>query len=107
MQRGSDPPEDIYSITVTSENLELLQNLFNDPGIDCGCRPAVTREARGYQTSVFAPQSRIDEFRKRPGLDIEVHHNASEEGRRRQREAGTGDRFEQGRIVPRGFGRKA
>ena len=40
------------------------------------------------------------------GAQVEVGENASATGRERQKEVSTGDRFEGGKVPPKGLGRK-
>ena len=90
-------------ITVTRESFDSLMKKFD---LDIGCRPHVhaSPEGSGILTA-FATRDRIRELES-AGYAVEVGENASELGRRRQEEVGKGDRFEGGRIVPRGLGEK-
>ena len=90
-------------ITVTRESFDSLLKTFD---LDVGCRPHVdaTADGTGILTA-FATTDRIRELES-AGYSVEVGENASELGRRRQEEVGKGDRFEGGRIVPRGLGEK-
>ncbi len=90
-------------ITVTRESFDSLLNKFD---LDVGCRPHLhaTPDGTGI-LSAFATTDRIRELES-AGYVVEVGENASELGRRRQEEVGKGDRFEGGRIVPRGLGEK-
>ncbi len=103
---SSEPvPADLFSarITVTRESFDSLLKKFD---LDVGCRPHVHANSDGTGTlTAFATKERIREL-EAAGYKVEVGENASELGRRRQEEVGKGDRFEGGRVVPRGLGKK-
>ena len=91
-------------IAVTPETVTKLLRRFD---LDVGDRPHVepTAEGRGALYA-FAPQGQIREI-EAAGYTVEVGDNASETGRQRMAEVGKGDRFDRGRVPPRGLGRKA
>jgi hypothetical protein len=90
-------------IAVTPETVTELLRRFD---LDVGDRPHVepTTETRGTLYA-FAPEEQIREI-EAAGYTIEVGENLSETGRQRMAEVSEGDRFEGGRIPPRGLGRK-
>jgi hypothetical protein len=90
-------------ISVTPETVTELFRRFD---LDVGDRPHVepTAERRGTLYA-FAPQEQIREI-EAAGYTIEVGENVSETGRQRMAEVSQGDRFEGGRVPPRGLGRK-
>lgn len=55
--------------------------------------------------SVLATKAQIERLQS-AGLQVEVGENASAMGRVRQAEVAPGDRFDGGRIPPKGLGRK-
>lgn len=74
--------------------------------LDVGDRPHIEPTAEtGGTLYAFAPQEQIREI-EAAGYRIEVGENVSETGRQRMAEVSEGDRFEGGRIPPRGLGRK-
>lgn len=90
-------------IDVTPESLTELLSKFE---LDVGDRPHVEPTAEGAgRLYAFAPQARIREL-EAAGYTVEVGENVSETGRQRMAEVGEGDRFEGGRIPPRGLGHK-
>jgi hypothetical protein len=103
---GREPvPPDLFTarITVTRERFESLLQKFE---LDVGCRPHVHANPDGTGTlTAFATRERIREI-EAAGYKVEIGDNASELGRQRQGEVGKADRFEGGRVVPRGLGRK-
>lgn len=105
-RRTRDPESpDLFSIrvSVTRETFERLLKQFD---LDVGCRPHVHANADGTGSlTAFATTERIREL-EAAGYKVEIGENASEIGRQRQAEVGKGDRFEGGRVVPRGLGHK-
>lgn len=101
---GSVPPDRFaLRITLTREAFAELMQRFE---LDLGCRPQVQLNADGTGTLLaFASEERIGELRA-AGYAVEQGENVSALGRERQREIGAGDRFQGGRIAPRGLGRK-
>jgi hypothetical protein len=109
---GEDPrepdahaPPDRFAvrITVTREAYAELTRRFE---LDLGCRPHVQVNPDGTGTLLaYADEARIGEL-KAAGYAVEQGENVSALGRERQQEIGVGDRFQGGRIVPRGLGRK-
>jgi len=98
-------PPDLFTvrIAVTRESFESLLKKFD---LDVGCRPHFQQNTDGTASlTAFATKERIREL-EGAGYKVEVGENASEVGRQRQAEVGKGDRFEGGRVVPRGLGEK-
>jgi len=98
-------PPDLFTvrIAVTRESFESLLKKFD---LDVGCRPHFQQNTDGTASlTAFATKERIREL-EGAGYKVEVGENASEVGRQRQGEVGKGDRFEGGRVVPRGLGEK-
>jgi hypothetical protein len=98
-------PPDLFTIriAVTRESFESLLKKFD---LDVGCRPHFQQNPDGTANlTAFATKERIHEL-EGAGYKVEVGENASEVGRQRQAEVGKGDRFEGGRVVPRGLGKK-
>ena len=99
-------PPDLFEARIkgTPESFAELLKRFD---LDVGCRPHVHPNDDGTGTlTAFATQERIGEIQA-AGYLVETGENVSELGRRRQEsEIGKGDRFEGGRVVPRGLGKK-
>jgi hypothetical protein len=104
--RANEPvPPDLFAIKVdvTTQSLTELLSRF---ALDVGDRPHVEPRAEGAGTLyAFAPDEQIREI-EAAGYRVETGDNVSETGRRRMAEVGEGDRFEGGRIPPRGLGYK-
>jgi len=103
--RDEGVPADTFAvkISVTPETITDLLRRFE---LDVGDRPHVEPTAEGRGTlHAFAPQEQIREI-EAAGYTIDVGENVSETGRQRMAEVSEGDRYEGGRIPPRGLGRK-
>jgi hypothetical protein len=110
MPNGVDPAAeeagDRFSVRLLVTRQQAAELLARDD-LDFGCRPHLHPNPDGTATlDVLALRSTIDELR-RAGHRLEVGENVSAAGRARQREVGEGDRFEGGRLPPRGLGRKS
>ncbi|HSJ84404.1 MAG TPA: hypothetical protein VLA91_11360 [Acidimicrobiia bacterium] len=96
--------DDVFAVRVrvTAEQAaELIREEY-----DYGDRPHVTENPDGTGLlDLFVDVRQIEELRSR-GLEVEVASNQSARARQRRSEVGEGDRFEGGRIPPRGLGRK-
>jgi hypothetical protein len=98
-------PPDRFSIKVrvTPDTLGELLRRFE---LDVGDRPHVEPAADGSGTLyAFAPETQIREI-EAAGYAVEVGENVSATGRQRMGELAVGDRFEGGRIPPKGLGEK-
>ena len=103
--RDEGVPADSFAVkvSVTPATMTELLRRFE---LDVGDRPYVepTAEGRGLLYA-FASREQIREL-EAAGYSIDIGENASETGRQRMAEVSEGDRFEGGRIPPRGLGRK-
>lgn len=104
--RGRDDlPPDVFSIRI-AVTTESLVELLGRVDLDVGDRPLVEAGPEGTGTLLaFAPAGQIAELES-SGYRVETVANLSELGRSRQAEVGQGDRFEGGRVAPRGLGAK-
>src|SRR5258705_7294654 len=105
-QASGDVRADAFAARVTGSR-ESLVKLVQTLQLDVGCRHAdVESNKDGSATMlVYADQERIRDIQN-AGFKVEVGENVSALGRQRQQDVGKGDRFEGGRIVPRGLGQK-
>jgi hypothetical protein len=104
--KGGESHADIYEARITG-TIEELDRLLRTVALDVGCthphfEPA---EAGRVKLLVFADLAQVEEL-KAGGHDVALGENVSERARGRAGEIGKGDRFEGGRVVPRGFGLK-
>jgi hypothetical protein len=87
------------SVGVADE--EALRRLFEQP-LDFGCRPsAIPDPAGGYSVTVIGSPEALEGLRQQ-GFKVSIVEPPEERGW----EVGEGDRFEGGRVAPRGFGRQ-
>ena len=105
-QRKEEIPPDVYAARITGSR-ETLARLMQTVQLDVGCRhPEIEANPDRSATLLFyATKDRIRELEA--NYKVETLENVSELGRQRQKEVGQGDRFEGGRIAPRGLGQKS
>ena len=102
---GRYNPPDLFEARITGDR-ETIDKLMKERGVDFGCRPHPERNPDGTATLLFyASEERIAELQA-AGYKVERGENASELGRQRLKEVGQGDRFEGGRVAPRGLAEK-
>jgi hypothetical protein len=100
--------DDVHRVKLTAKSIEELRSFLDGTDLDLGCRPVVRREGGDYVVEVYAPMPQIDRVRSArsfAGVTLAVVENASEAGRARQAEVGSGNRFAT-RQMPRGLGIK-
>jgi hypothetical protein len=98
-------PPDLYAARITGSR-ETLAKLMQEFALDVGCRPHGQLNPDGSATLLaYATEERIAELQA-AGYQVERGENVSAIGRERRAEIGKGDRFEGGRIAPRGLGEK-
>lgn len=103
--RDDAGPDKFEALIVGSEHeIATVAGRFD---LDVGCRHAhLERRGDGSVVMVaIASEDQIEALRA-AGYAVQKGENLSARGRSLQHEIGTGDRFEGGRIVPRGFGGK-
>jgi hypothetical protein len=100
-RRDQEVPADVYAARITGDR-ETLAKVLRTFQLVVGCRHAhLEPNQDGTATMiVYATEARIRELRD-AGYAVESGENVSALGRERQREVGTGDRFEGGRVPPR------
>jgi hypothetical protein len=97
--------EDLFAVRVRVTR-EQARRLVERTDLDFGDRPHIRPQSENVAIlEVFASETQIAEL-KAQGLEVEVGANVSAAGRERQAEVGQGDRFEGGRIPPKGLGTK-
>ena len=102
---GEERNGDTFAVRVDVTR-EQVHELLSRGGIDYGDHANFTERGRGRgQLVLFLSQGQIDALRGE-GYDVEIVSNQSARGRERLAEVGQGDRFEGGRIAPRGIGHK-
>jgi hypothetical protein len=104
-ERGADErADDQFHVRVTVTRDQATE-LFRR-GLDFGDRPHVSPNPDGTgDLDLFLTRGQIEGLRA-DGYAVEVGRNLSARARERLAEVGQGDRFEGGRVAPRGLGRK-
>jgi hypothetical protein len=102
--------DDVHRIELQAQTVEELRSFLGKAtDLDLGCRPAVRRLASGkLVVEVYATMPQLDQLRatrSAPGVTVNVVENATQTGRARQAEVGSGNRFS-GRQAPSGLGVK-
>lgn len=100
--------DDVHRIELRAKSIEELRSLLDGVDVDLGCRPVARKVGGEYVVEIYASLPAIERLRSgrgAPGITITVIENASEVGRARQAEVGSGNRFA-ARIAPRGLGIK-
>ncbi len=100
--REVDPPPDKYSVRIIINESKEAQPLVRERGLDL-VQTEVLEDGKRYRLTFYLNKKEIKKLRKR-GYKLEVGENVSELGIRRQSEVGKGDRFDGGRIAPKGLG---
>jgi hypothetical protein len=100
-------PADLYLVSIAMGDPRAEAAVFGNHDIDFGCRAHARRLENGaLATRAFATEATIARLREIPAVTVGVVLNASERSRARQEEVGRGDRFDGGRIAPRGLAEK-
>lgn len=100
--------DDVHRIELRAKSIEELRSVLDNTDVDLGCRPSVRKVGDDYVVEVYSPLSTVERLRSAraaSGVTMTVVENASEVGRARQREVGSGNRFA-ARTAPRGLGIK-
>jgi len=100
--------DDVHRIELRAKSIEELRSLLDNADVDLGCRPSVRKVGDDYVVEVYSPLPTVERLRSArsaAGVTMTVVENASEVGRARQAEVGSGNRFA-ARIAPRGLGIK-
>lgn len=104
--QGEEALPDLFDVQITVSRREFDELMQKFP-LDLGCRPHIVMNEDGTGTvQAFASEERIREL-EAAGYRVEQGENVSALGRDRQKEVGVDDRFQGGRVTPRGLGRKS
>ena len=103
--QDDEVPPDRFAVKI-SVRPDTFTELIRKVALDVGDRPHIEPAPDGSGTLyAFAPEEQVREL-EAAGYTVEVGENVSETGRERMAEVSEGDRFEGGRILPRGLGAK-
>jgi hypothetical protein len=94
----------VHYVRVRSDDPDSLQRVLSLDGVDAGCRPRPRWTPEGIEIELFVEADALPELTSDPALSVEVGENVMEEAQARLAEVGVGDRFDGGRIAPRGIG---
>ena len=107
--KSTDPPDnerddDIFAVRVTATEAQVHELVGR--GLDYGDRPHFgdVRQGKG-QLDLFLTRDQTEALRGE-GYEVEIASNQSARQRERLGEVEQGDRYEAGRIPPKGLGRK-
>lgn len=96
----------IMRIALKGPKAEDLAKLVREFRLDIAGAGGVRRQPDDtVRMEAYVPEQVLDNLREAGGF-FEIIENATEVGKERQKEVGRGDRFEGGKIAPRGLGRK-
>ena len=105
LQPNEDREDDQLAVRVNVTKAQA-EELLRREGLDFGDRPNIRPNSDGSGAlDLFLSRAEIAAL-EAEGFRIEVGANLSASARHRQADIGQGDRFEGGRIPPRGLGRK-
>jgi hypothetical protein len=100
--------DDVHRIELRAKSIEELRSFLDHTDVDLGCRPVVRKIGDDYVVEVYAPlptAERLRSARSAAAVTMSIIENASEVGRARQADVGSGNRFA-ARIAPSGLGIK-
>jgi hypothetical protein len=104
-QPDDERDDDVFAVRVKVQPGQA-EELLRRGQFDFGDHPHVTPNPDGSSgLDLFVPRSQIDGLQSE-GYEVEVASNQSARARERVAEVGQDDRFEGGRVPPRGIGRK-
>jgi hypothetical protein len=96
--------KDVFLTVLYAPDHESLARMLQKEILDVG--PMHTRHGlKEVEVHIYANEEQIKKL-KDYGWKLEVRENLSEVGRKRQEDVGKGDRFEGGKIPPKGLGKK-
>ena len=101
--------EPVIRFEIEGDSLDDLRAFADENQPDLGCRPIARKTDAGFVTDAYLPESRLAAARlarTASRIRIRVIENATEIGRQRMEEVGTGNRFSIRGEVPHGLGRK-
>lgn len=102
---GDERAADQFAIRVKVTR-EQAAALLRRGEFDFGDHPRITENPDGTGSlDLFVSRSQIEALRAE-GYEVDIGHNLSARARDRIKEVGQGDRFEGGRVPPKGLGRK-
>lgn len=102
---GEERDGDILAVRAKVTEEQALQ-LLGRGDLDYGDRAHFSLEPDGTgRLDLFVSRDQIEGLRAE-GIEVEIVNNQSARSRERMAEVGEGDRFDAGRVLPTGIGRK-
>jgi hypothetical protein len=95
----------IFRIALKSPDRKTLSKLIKEFQLDIGGGGPKRLRSGTLVTDAYVPKEILEKL-KEAGISFEVIENATDVGRERQKEVDSGDRFEGGKKVPHGLGKK-
>ncbi|MHA7270272.1 hypothetical protein [Arthrobacter sp. HLT1-20] len=99
----------IIHIEIRAATLAELKQFTDEIQPDLGCRAIARQVEGGFVIDAYLPETRLQaarDVRSAASVSLQVLENASEVGRARQQEVGSGNRYAARGEIPRGLGRK-
>jgi hypothetical protein len=101
MAEPSGAPRRLSGLVRVADERALRELLGRAGRLDFGCKPTVIPEAAGGFSVPVIGELEVLEGLRAEGLELIVDELPEPQG-----DVGEGDRFEGGRVTPRGFGEK-
>jgi hypothetical protein len=102
---GEEQDGDVFAVRAKVSEDQAFE-LIGRGGLDYGDRPHFDRGPEGTGSlDLFLSRAQIESL-EGEGIEVEVVNNQSARSRERMAEVGEGDRFDGGRVLPTGIGRK-
>jgi len=102
---GGEQADDVFAVRV-GVTRDQARALLERGTYDFGDHPHITPNADGTGgLDLFVTRAQAAEL-EAEGVGVAFGHNQSARARARIAELGEGDRYEGGRVIPRGLGRK-
>lgn len=101
-KRKERPPADKFSVIIVIDERDKVQPLVRERGLDL-VQTEIMEDGKRFRLTFFLNKKEIKELRE-SGYDLDVGENVSELGLKRQTEVAKGDRFDGGRVAPKGLG---
>ena len=102
---GEEQDGDVFAVRAKVSEEQALE-LIGRGGLDYGDRPNFDRGPEGTgNLDLFLSRDQIEGLRGE-GIEVEIVNNQSARARERMAEVGEGDRFDGGKVLPTGIGRK-
>jgi hypothetical protein len=95
----------LVRINIFSDSLEGLRKIVKREVMDLNCGGAKRTATGEWRVEAYVPQEVATKLQE-AGVRVEVDTEFGKRAASRRAEVGDGDRFQGGRIPPRGVGRK-